>query len=80
MVPWKVIPMSAKSVLLLIVKGPFTKCPNVQISLPATLIRVSATLRVFTLRVFTTLIRVSATLIRVFCERIKGFQKEGFND
>ena len=68
MVPWKVIPMSAKSVLLLIVKGPFTKYPNVQISLPATLIRVSATLRVFT------------TLIRVFCERIKGFQKEGFND
>ena len=75
MVPWKVIPMSAKSVLLLIVIGPFTKCPNVQISLPATLIRVSATLRVFT-----TLIRVSPTLIREFCERIKGFQKEGFND
>ena len=75
MVPWKVIPMSAKSVLLLIVKGPFTKCPNVQISLPATLIRVSATLRVFT-----TLIRVSPTSIRGFCERIKGFQKEGFND
>ena len=68
MVPWKVILMSAKSVLLLIVKGAFKKCPNVQISLPATLIRVSATLRVFT------------TLIRGFCERIKGFQKERFND